>query len=88
MSPALNGSSVLQRFECTNAVEIRDRNNFSISTWDCHICSLISSLPECWLLTQHIVKLVNWHMLGRTRTSVDVVNLILQPFHLDFGVKV
>ena len=34
MSPALNRTSALQRFERSNAVEIR---NGIISTWDCHI---------------------------------------------------
>ena len=34
MSPALNGSSTLQHFESSNAVEIRNR---TVSTRDCHI---------------------------------------------------
>ena len=33
MSPTLNGSTALQRYECSNAVKIRN----GISTRDCHI---------------------------------------------------
>ena len=39
VSPALNRSSVLEHFECSNAIEIC--NGIMISTRDCHICNKI-----------------------------------------------
>ena len=35
MSPALNRSSALEHFECSDATELLSR---IISTWDCHMC--------------------------------------------------
>ena len=39
VSPTLNRSSVLEHFECSNAIEIC--NGIMISTRDCHICNKI-----------------------------------------------
>ena len=39
MSPALNGSSVLEHSEHSSVIEIRNRMMFD-STRDCHICTL------------------------------------------------
>ena len=38
MSPALNGSSALQRFECSNAIEIRNRIMFDFYLGLPHVC--------------------------------------------------
>ena len=38
MSPTLNRSSALQRFQCGNVIEIHNGNSVRFLTWDCHIC--------------------------------------------------
>ena len=46
MSPALNGSSAIWRFEGSNAIKIRDGKTFDFYT-DCHICMVVhSGLPS------------------------------------------
>ena len=48
MSPALNGSSAIQRFERNNAIQIRDRITFDFYTGLPHMmyCDLVKGLVK------------------------------------------
>ena len=51
MSPTLNSSSVLQRFECGNVIEICNGILFD-STWDCHVLGGIVHVAGVFSATQ------------------------------------
>ena len=46
MNPAVNGSSEIQRFECSDAIKIHDGIIYLIFTQDSHIRSFLALLPD------------------------------------------
>ena len=46
MSPALNGSSAIRRFEGSDAIEIRDGITFDFYTGLPHICIDLNAIPH------------------------------------------
>ena len=70
MSPTHNESSVLQRFEHSNAIEIRNRIMFDFPQ-DCHICKNYLINPD-WLVLVFTEDHLHHLRLGKTKYYEEV----------------
>ena len=85
MSPALNGSSAIRRFEGSDAIEIRDGITFDFYTGLPHICLYnlmvhtadisdlgwrVLSMVAMWSITVWMGWVVSWSPSGSRRITV------------------